>query len=73
MTLLVNILDEEYERLKRSNFHTVIEECVRNGTPLEQIRAEIEAYDDKLKLCKASPSIEYIMQIIDKHLKAVEE
>ena len=36
---------------------------------IEQIRAEIQAYGDKLELCKASPSLEYILQIIDKYTK----
>lgn len=52
--------DKDYKRLCKA---------LDKENVLEQIRAEIQAYDDKLKLCKASPSIDYIMQIIDKHLK----
>ena len=38
-----------------------------NMSVLEQIRNEIQAYADKLELCKASPSLEYILQIIDNY------
>ena len=34
---------------------------------LEQIRAEIEDYGNKLKLSNAGASIEYVLQIIDKY------
>jgi len=39
---------------------------------IEQIRAEIQAYADKLELCNASPSLEYILQIIDKYKEQTE-
>ena len=34
---------------------------------LEQIRAEIEDYGNKLKLSNAGASIEYVLQIVDKY------
>lgn len=34
MKLIVNIPKDEYKLLQNSSFHTVIEECVRNGTPI---------------------------------------
>lgn len=34
---------------------------------IEDIRAEIKAYSDKLELCKVAPSMEYVLQIIDKY------
>lgn len=60
-------VDEEHHTATVSVY--VLDDLVKEANKvdvLEQIRAEIQAYADKLELCKASPSLEYILQIIDK-------
>lgn len=66
----MRIIDAD-ELLKGRTDHEMISTHLIFNAPtvdvLDKIRAEIEAYADKLELCKASPSLEYILQIIDKY------
>lgn len=55
MNLIVNILEEEYKLLQNSSFHTVIEECVRNGIPIPDNATN----EDMIKAMFPNAKIEY--------------
>lgn len=43
MTLIINIPDDEYKTLKtKGAWNSGLIECVKNGTPLDDVKAEIQ-------------------------------
>jgi len=74
MKLIIDIPKGEYDKICKTMLHTssgnpnfYFESKIANGTPLEQIRAEIEDFKEK---CNASDYLGCgILDIIDKYTK----
>lgn len=69
MRILIDIPDKDYEKLKDGHIPFSILNVMQNGTPLEQIRDEIEqlytvetVYEDVVAVDKAD-----VLKIIDKY------
>lgn len=78
MKLIIDIDDEEYNRFKKAEIKGYVStqipiSTIMNGTPLDDLRAEIEQYNLQPSHFPCDMiSIGVVLQIIDKHMKGVD-
>ena len=83
MKLIIDIPEEEYERIKDipNDYKLLIHKAVANGTPLDDVKAEMESlidwHDCPIELDNGNDSwycqaVNQCLEIIDKHISGKE-
>ena len=76
MKLIIDIPEEEYERIKDipNDYKLLIHKAVANGTPLDDVKAEIDEQYDRVKPYNidVAEGLEMALEIINKHISGKE-
>ena len=72
MKLIIDITELMWERLKKHSLNwgdiEDIKDSIREGTPLDDLRAEISEFkDDKIIHAERNEMIDIVLEIIDKY------